>query len=111
MCVQSSADSSAAYGQIVQAVEPLLQTLNIAGQQVGPTGYLLPNRERRGVLQMGTPDLDDIGKRLRLGVERVVDALDGGDQIALEPGCSSDVHRRRECVIRRLRHVDIVMGM
>src|SRR5205807_1811259 len=49
MCVQSGTDCRAADGQIVQAVEPLVQALEVTGQQVGPAGYLLPDREWCGV--------------------------------------------------------------
>ena len=69
MCVQSGTDCCATNGQIVQAVEPLVQALEVAGQQGSPAGYLL---------------------------------LHSGDQVAMQPGCGSDVHRRRERIVRRL---------
>ena len=59
------------------SVEPLMQALDVAGQQVGPARSLLPDCERRGVLQMGTLDLDHISERLCLGIKCIVDTLHG----------------------------------
>jgi hypothetical protein len=40
-------------------------------RQLGhPAGDLLAQRQRRGVLQVGAADLDDVGKRLALGLQR-----------------------------------------
>ena len=44
-----------------------------------PTAYLLPDRERRGVLQMGTPDL---GPKLELFATRIDSASSGTAIIA-----------------------------
>src|SRR5450759_4370880 len=58
--VESGADGGAADGQVVKAIERRLESAYVAGQQTGPTGHLLSDRERRGVLQMRAPNLDHV---------------------------------------------------
>ena len=48
---------------------------------------------------------------LRLGRDRIVHGLDGRNQRVLHAIGRRDVHGRRKRVIRRLRHVDVVVGM
>ena len=45
------------------------------GDLRGIAGELLAERQRRGVLGVGAADLDDVGERLGLGVERLVQML------------------------------------
>ena len=60
---------------------------------------------------MGAADLDDIVEFLRLGGDRVVNGSDRRNQRVLHSFRSRNVHRRRKRVVRRLRHVDVVVGM
>ncbi len=73
-------------------------------------GELLAERERHGVHQVRSADLDDVRERLRLRVERVAQVPHRGDEarrwISFGGG---DVHRGRERVVRRLGHVHVVV--
>ena len=60
---------------------------------------------------MCAADFYDIGKVIRLGIQRVAEFLDRGYEGLNNHGGRGDGHRRRECVVRGLRHVDIVVGV
>ena len=60
---------------------------------------------------MGPPDLDDLGELAGLVVERVPQLLQGGEEPVLDLLGGGDVHGRREGVVRRLAHVDVIVGM
>jgi hypothetical protein len=60
---------------------------------------------------VGAADLDDIGELDRLGVQRVPQGPDRRHQTPGDLLDGRDVHRRRERVVRRLRHVDVVVGV
>ena len=60
---------------------------------------------------MRASDLDHVVEFLCFGRDRIVNALDGGNQRVLHSFRRRDVHRRRKCVVGRLRHVDVVIGM
>ncbi len=59
---------------------------------------------------MGPAGLDRVGELLALGVERVGQRFQHGLEIS--PGEQHrEMHRGRKRVVRRLRHVDVVVGM
>ena len=60
---------------------------------------------------MGAADLDDPVPRLRLGGEFGVHGLERRQQHAGHLSRGGDVHRAREGVVRRLAHVDVIVGM
>ena len=60
---------------------------------------------------MGPPDLDDVAPRLRLGIDCIVQGSDRRNQALLHVDCRRNVHRRREGVVGRLRHVDMIVGV
>ena len=60
MRVQSGADGRSADGQIVEAVQHLLQALDVALEQAGPAAEFLADGQRHRVLQMGAADLYDV---------------------------------------------------
>src|SRR5216684_5025212 len=111
MRVQTGTDRGAADGEVVKAVERLLQALDVTLQQAGPAAELLAEGERHSVLQVGATDFYYVLEFLRLGRDRVVNALDGGNQRGPHPIRSGDVHCSRERVIGGLRHIDIIVGM
>src|ERR1035438_10386355 len=71
MRVEAGADGGPADGQIVEAVERNSDACPVAIKQADVTGKLLPQRERRGVLQMGAPDFYDVGEFFRFAVKGV----------------------------------------
>src|SRR5437867_13134609 len=78
--IQPCANRSSADGEIVQSFERLLQALNVTLQQACPAAKLLPDGKGHGVLQMGAADLYDIIELLRLGSNRIVNALNRRNQ-------------------------------
>src|ERR1700722_7777223 len=111
MRIQASPDGGAADGQIVETVERKLEALDIALQQAGPAAKLLPESERHGILQMGAANFYDVLELGRLGRDRVMNALDGGNQRVFYPIRGRDVHGSGERIVGRLRHVDVIIGM
>ena len=60
---------------------------------------------------MRAADLDDMGKFLRLGVKRRMQVAKRGEEVVDDPLGAGDVHGGRIGVVRRLAHVDVVVGM
>ncbi len=96
---------------IVQAGQHRFQPLNIAIEQARPAGHLLRDGQRRRVHQVRAPDFDHVAKLARFCVQRVAQPLDGRDQRLGHARRRGDVHRRGERVVRRLRHIDVVIRM
>jgi len=108
MRIQSGADRSAADGQIVKTLDGHLDALDVALQQARPAGKLLPNRERSGILQVGAADLYNVLKFPSFGIDFIMYFFNCRN----EPNHgrrSRNVHGRRERVVRRLRHVHMVV--
>jgi hypothetical protein len=82
-----------------------------AGQRElgGVAGEFLAQRQRRGILQMGAADLDDVGEGDRLVGQLRVQRVECRHQRAPDGVGGGHVHGRREHVIRRLAHVHIVV--
>jgi hypothetical protein len=70
---------------------------------------LLPERERRRVLQVGAPDLDDSGERIALQREGIAEGLHRRDDVLVDGPRGGDVHRGRKHVVRRLPEVHVVI--
>ncbi len=83
----------------------------IGGDHRRVTAELLAEHQRRCVLQMRAADLHDIGPVARLVGERVAKADHGGNEPCDNRFRRRNVHRRRDHVVRRLRHVDVVVRM
>jgi hypothetical protein len=77
----------------------------------GVAGEFLPERQRRGILQVGAADLDDVGEFLALALERRVQMRQRRQQVSGDLGCCCDMHRGWEAVVRRLAHIDMIVGM
>src|SRR5437773_2076952 len=72
VCVQSGAYRRSTNCQLIQSGQDGLDPLDVARDQTGPTRHLLPDRERRRVLQVRTADFDYIAKLVGLRLESVV---------------------------------------
>jgi len=110
MCIQPRADRGTADGQIVESLEHLLKPGDVAIKQAGPPAEFLPNGQGNGVLQVGTADFHYAVEFLGLGRDGLRTVLIAGSRVLYALGCG-DVHRRGKCVVRRLRHVDVIIGM
>src|SRR5580704_14080442 len=71
MGVEAGADSGAADGEIVEAIESHGDAAAVAVEQIDVARKFLADGERRGVLQMRPADFYDAGKFFGFGVERV----------------------------------------
>ena len=60
---------------------------------------------------MRAPDLDDVRPRLCFRIERFVQMAQRRQQPMLDLLRTSDVHGRRIGIVRRLAHVDVVVGV
>src|SRR2546426_380743 len=99
MRVQPRSDRGSADGEVVEAVERLLQALDVALQQTGPAAELLPEGQGDGVLQVRAADLYYVAEFLRFGRDRVVNALDRRNQRFLHAFRRRDVHGSRERIV------------
>ena len=77
----------------------------------GVAGEFLAERERRRVLGVGAADLDDAGELLGLFLQRLLQMRERRDQPVRDLLGRGDMHRGREAVVRRLAHVDVIVGM
>ncbi|MDF9866291.1 hypothetical protein M2437_005273 [Methylorubrum pseudosasae] len=109
--VDAGADRGAAEGQTVHTLQRVVEALQVVAQHARIARPFLPERDRDGILHMGAPDLDDVLPRLRLRGDAVPQLGDGGRQPLPDRDRGGHVHRRREGVVRRLGHVDVVIGM
>ena len=109
--VDAGAHRGAAERQPVDALQRVVDPLEIVRQHAGIARPFLAERDRRRVLHVGAADLDDVVPLLRLGRDRVVQRGDRRDQPLRHVDRRGDVHRRGKRVVRRLRHVDVVVGM
>ena len=83
--------------------------LQVVFQHRHPAGNLLAERQRRGVLQVRTANLDDVAEGLRLLVERRLQDVKLGDKLLANGDYRRHVHRRREDVVRALAFVDVIV--
>jgi hypothetical protein len=60
---------------------------------------------------MGAADLDDIVPLGGFGRDRIAQCLDPGNQTLHDIHRGGDVHRRGKRIVRRLRHVDVIVRM
>ena len=109
--VEPGADGGAADGELVEAGQHQLDALEVGVELRDVAAELLAERERHRVLQVRAADLDDVGELLGLRRERVAQARHRRDQLVHDLLGRGDVHRGRERVVRRLRHVHVVVGV
>src|SRR6266567_6320361 len=105
MGVKAGADSRSPDGEIVEAVESDGDAAAIAVKHIDVAGKFLAEGERRGVLEMGAADLDDVRELRGFGVERVAKCLDSGEEAARGFRGGGDVHGGGKRVVGGLRHV------
>ena len=109
--LRPGADGGAALGELHQPRHRLLDALDAVLDLLGVAGEFLAEGEGGRVLRVGAADLDDLRPRLRLVVERVPQLLQRRHQPVHDLLRRGDVHRRRIGVVRRLAHVDVVVGV
>ena len=111
MGVQAGAHCRAANGQLAQ-MRQRRNNMGLAVAQLGrPARNLLPQRQRRGVLQVRAADLDNVGEQRCLVLQRCRQAAQGGQQVAAQRQHSGHVERGWHHIVARLAEVDVVIRM
>ena len=111
MRVEPGADRGAALRQRIELLQRQPHADDAAPDLRGVAGEFLAERQRRRVLRVGAADLDDARECLRLRLQRVLQMRERRIEQARDLVGRRDVHRGREAVVRRLAHVDVIVGM
>ena len=109
--VEAGADRGAALRQRIKLLEAKPHALLGGAHLRGVAGELLAERQRRRVHRMGAADLDDAGEFLGLCQQSLVQMRERRQQQPCHAVGGGDMHRRREAVVRRLPHIDVVVRM
>ncbi len=109
--VDARAYRRAAEREPIDALEGVLDPLEVVRQHPGIARPFLAERQRRRVLHMGAADLDDVLPFAGLRGDGVVQRLHGWDQPLLHTDRRGDVHRGRKRIVGRLGHIDVIVGM
>ena len=109
--VEPGAHRRAAGREFVQARQRRFDALEVGVELRRVAAELLAQRQRDGVLQVGSADLDDVGELASTKVQFVAQRPDRRQQVAHDRGRRGDVHRGGERVVGGLRHVDVVVRM
>ena len=99
MRVLAGTDSGTAHGEFVQRVKAGFDRLLGMLQLRSPARHFLSEGQWRGVLQVGTSDLDDSGEGRRFSLERRAQAAQSREQVAGHVRRGSHVHRSRKDVV------------
>ena len=109
--IEAGADGGAALRERIEIPQPGAQPRDAALDLRGIAGELLAERQRRCVLGVGAADLDDLRERLFLALQRAMQLGQRRDQVGRHACRGRYVHRGRKRVVRRLAHVDMIVGM
>ncbi len=109
--IYARAHRGAAQCEAIDALQRTFDPLQIIREHARIARPFLPEREWRRVLHMGAADLDDVFPLLGLGRDPVVQCLHSRNQPLLHIDRRRDVHCGGKRVVRRLRHVDMVVRM
>ena len=94
--VEAGADGGAALRQRMKIFHRHAQPRDAAFDLRGVAGKFLPQRQRRRVLGVGAPDLDDFCKRLFLPAQLAMQFAERGNEIGEDAAGGRDMHRRRK---------------
>ena len=109
--VQPGPDRRAADRQLAHARPRPYEPVERLVELRDPAGDHLAQGQGRRVLEVRPAHHDHMGKRLRLGVQRVPQGADRGEQQALQLFDGGNVHHGGEGVVGRLAVVDVVVGV
>lgn len=109
--VETGANGGAALSERVETRQGALDSLNAVFDLSSVTRKLLAESKRGGVLQVGTPDLDNVLEFDGFRLECSVEGSHVGEQTVLDFHDGANVHSSRETVVGRLTHVDVVVGV
>src|SRR5690606_3760608 len=109
--VDAGADGGAAEGELGQLGARGAHARGALAHLRRVAAELLPEADGRGVHEVRPPALEHVVERLRLRLQRPGEPVERRDQLRLHRDPRGDVHRRRDHVVRRLPHVDVVVGV
>jgi hypothetical protein len=109
--IDPGTDCGAAEGQAIYSLERVLDSFEIIGQHASVARPFLAQGNWGRVLHMRSSDLDDVVPFLRFGGDRGVQGLHRWNEALRHVHRGSNVHRGRKTVVRRLRHVDVIIGV
>jgi hypothetical protein len=95
----------------IDARQRQFDPLQVIRQHRGIARPFLAEREWGRILHVGAADLHDVVPFDRLDRDRIAQRGDGGNEPLLDIDGGGNVHCRRKGVVRRLRHVDVIVGM
>ena len=101
LCVESGSDGGSTLSEQAQPGDHVLDSGDGVGELLDVARELLAERERGGVLEVGSSNLDDVLERLSLDLHRVSELVQRGEEGRVELGDGSNVHRSREAETRR----------
>src|SRR5262245_55181653 len=107
--VKTGSDRSASDGQTIQPLKGLPDQRQRVLKLRGVAGPLLAHRERRRVLKVCAPDLNDIHPLARFRLDGVRQGSHCGNEAIAEFEHSRDVHGRWKRVVGRLAHIHVVI--
>ena len=109
--IEAGADRGAALRQRIEILHRDVQPRDAALDLRGVAGKFLAERQRRRVLGVGAADLDDVRERLFLFAQRAQQFAQRRNEVGGDALGRRDMHRGRERVVRRLAHIDVIVGM
>jgi hypothetical protein len=110
-CIDPISYGCPAQREEIYALQRIVYTLEIIAQHTQVSRPFLSERDRCCVLHMRAPNLDDVLPGLDLRGDRIVQLFHCGHKPLPSIYSRRNVHRSRESVVGRLRHVDVVIGM
>ena len=102
---------STADTQLKQGIARLFDALSAQLYHAGITAELLPQPHRNGILKMRPPGLDDAVEFHRFPSQYTGQHDHGRKKTVLDFRVRRDMHRNVNSVIRRLAHIDMIVGM
>ena len=111
MCVQPGSHGGPANRQFEQGRFRAFDCLACPVELCRVAGHLLAERHRHRVLEVGSPHLDHIGKRLGLLFEGPAQSVDRWTQPAVQHVDRTQVHGGRNYVVTRLAAIYVVVGV
>ena len=96
---------------MINTFQRVVDPIEIIRQHPFVARPFLAKGEGRRVLHVGATDLNNVIPFGRLGGNGVAECPNRRDQAQRHVDRGCDIHRRRKGVIRRLRHVDVIIWM
>ncbi len=111
MGVKPGAHRGAPQCQLRQVRQAVVDMAQIVLEHRYPAGDLLAESQRRGILQMGSANFNDIGERLRFIIECLLEHVQLWNQLLPQGNQRRHMHRRREDVVGTLAFVNVIVGV